>query len=525
MGFSTAIKQRVMIDTARHCCVCHRYKGIKMEVHHLKQKADGGDDTYENAIPLCFDCHADAGHFNNRHPRGTKFSVQELLKARDRWYEYVRNNHIVEKLIYSDKIQTSYYVLNSFDELCSVLKHDLTTVNRYRSRSYLSTNPISEQWNRLLQSHYQDYEGTIDQTLIIEGRNFTSVEEYVSVYKNVSLIDRSSRDHPSYEAKRNVEWSDLMESLESKRYVQQLINSGIKASDFCTSVLNKNEIGCGDGEPGYDYTELFEIAPISFIFIGITNASKNQIKLNWLTTTDENVRVLLPKFNLLPMEMVLIPISTAININRIDEYGECLEHIDGDRGLDYTRLVNTKNFDKSEVKFFENIIYPKSVIFNDNEGEYEIEVHEFDFTNLYSINSYWQCGSCPHLFLINNDGCQQYCKKILVAFSNRIGSDIFSVPDKVSKIIIRELEDEITYLNKIHINGVMVYENIVLKKGESILIDVTPLDKVVIEGYYKPNNIGVERLNDFWYRNDMIKKSNANFNERLSQSSEHYNNI
>jgi len=517
MGFTQVIKQQVMIDSARHCCVCHRYKGVKMEVHHLTQLANGGGDTYENAIPLCFDCHADAGHFNDRHPRGTKFSVKELIKARDNWYKYVRNNQIVEKLIFSDKLQTSYYVLNSFDELSSVLKHDLSSVNINRSKSYLSSNSISGQWSRILQSHYQDFKSNIDQTLIIEGRNFSSVEEYASVYKGVSVLDKSSTDYPSYEAKRNVEWSDLLESLESKSFVKQLIDSGIEARAFCISVLNKNEVGCCDGEPSHNYTELFEIAPISFVFIGITNVSKHQIKLNWLTTTDENLREVLPKFNLLPMEMVLIPIATAINLNRIDQYGECLEHINGDRGLDYTRVVSMDSFDTSKVKFFENTINPKSVIFNDNEGEYEIQVHEFDFSNLYSINSYWQCGSCPHLFFINFDGWQLYCRKILVAFSNRMGSDSFVIPDQVSKIIIRELEDEISYLKKIQINGVTVNDDVVLKKGESITIDVAPFDKVVVEGYYKPTNLGVERLNDFWHRNMMIIQSNEDFNNRLSQ--------
>ena len=32
-----------------------------MELHHIKQVAYGGEDTFENCIPLCFDCHADMG--------------------------------------------------------------------------------------------------------------------------------------------------------------------------------------------------------------------------------------------------------------------------------------------------------------------------------------------------------------------------------------------------------------------------------------------------------------------------------
>lgn len=63
LGFSSSVKDQILIDTARHCCVCHRYKGVKVEVHHIKQEALGGPNTYENTIFLCFDCHCDAGHY------------------------------------------------------------------------------------------------------------------------------------------------------------------------------------------------------------------------------------------------------------------------------------------------------------------------------------------------------------------------------------------------------------------------------------------------------------------------------
>ena len=99
MGFPLKIKQKALTLSARHCSVCHRYKGVRMEVHHLIQEADGGPNTLDNAIPVCFDCHSDAGHFNNRHPKGSKFSIPELRKARDSWYKFVRENSIPEKII------------------------------------------------------------------------------------------------------------------------------------------------------------------------------------------------------------------------------------------------------------------------------------------------------------------------------------------------------------------------------------------------------------------------------------------
>ena len=61
-----------------------------MEVHHIKAKADGGPDTFENAIPLCFDCHAMVRQYDPKHPKGIKFSEKELIQHRDNWYAAVK---------------------------------------------------------------------------------------------------------------------------------------------------------------------------------------------------------------------------------------------------------------------------------------------------------------------------------------------------------------------------------------------------------------------------------------------------
>ena len=61
-----------------------------MEVHHIIQEADGGSNTFDNAIPLCLNCHATVGAYNPHHPKGTKFSIKELKKIRDDFYEKIK---------------------------------------------------------------------------------------------------------------------------------------------------------------------------------------------------------------------------------------------------------------------------------------------------------------------------------------------------------------------------------------------------------------------------------------------------
>lgn len=80
------IKDKALVACARHCCVCHKFCGINIELHHIKPVSEGGETDFDNCIPLCFDCHADAGHYNPKHPKGTKYSPSELRMHRDRWF-------------------------------------------------------------------------------------------------------------------------------------------------------------------------------------------------------------------------------------------------------------------------------------------------------------------------------------------------------------------------------------------------------------------------------------------------------
>lgn len=85
MPFSPEVKANALIASGRHCCVCHKFCGVRVECHHILPEAKGGSDDLENCIPLCFDCHAEVEHYNSQHPKGNKFTVAELRGHRDNW--------------------------------------------------------------------------------------------------------------------------------------------------------------------------------------------------------------------------------------------------------------------------------------------------------------------------------------------------------------------------------------------------------------------------------------------------------
>lgn len=89
MSFPPDVKEQALVASGRHCCLCHKFCGLKIELHHLVQKAEGGADTFDNCIPLCFDCHGDMRSYDHKHPKGTKYTPSELQKHRDLWYAKV----------------------------------------------------------------------------------------------------------------------------------------------------------------------------------------------------------------------------------------------------------------------------------------------------------------------------------------------------------------------------------------------------------------------------------------------------
>jgi hypothetical protein len=83
------VREEALVRSGRHCCICHKFCGIKIEGHHIIERADGGTDTLENCIPLCFDCHSDMRSYDFKHPKGTKYTTTELKRHRDNWYQKV----------------------------------------------------------------------------------------------------------------------------------------------------------------------------------------------------------------------------------------------------------------------------------------------------------------------------------------------------------------------------------------------------------------------------------------------------
>jgi HNH endonuclease len=94
MAFKEKDRLKALLWSDRHCCLCGRQCGVAIELHHIKPKGRHGPDSFENAIPLCFDCHCSVGHYQDSHSRGLKISEDELVRRREQLYDLHTSKYV-----------------------------------------------------------------------------------------------------------------------------------------------------------------------------------------------------------------------------------------------------------------------------------------------------------------------------------------------------------------------------------------------------------------------------------------------
>lgn len=85
--FSQDVKRKALLCCERHCCLCNKQCDTNIEVHHIDPGLEKPDlNAFENAIPLCYDCHGRIG-YDKDHRKGNKITSQELRYRRDQVYK------------------------------------------------------------------------------------------------------------------------------------------------------------------------------------------------------------------------------------------------------------------------------------------------------------------------------------------------------------------------------------------------------------------------------------------------------
>ncbi len=213
MGFTSKVSEDALVASGRCCCLCHTYCDLNIELHHIKQKADGGEDSYDNCIPLCFNCHAKVKAYNPHHPKGKKFTESELVKHRDNWYKKVALGFT--KPLDQEPNKLDYEL---FDEIKTMLND--STLEYYLTKLDLRNsfdNSIFNSLNNFLYSSNKPEFEFIDEELEkLKGSLLNSITRFLTFKtKNTFPTDTGQQAircwHESYDLYDENDWKSATE--------------------------------------------------------------------------------------------------------------------------------------------------------------------------------------------------------------------------------------------------------------------------------------------------------------------------
>lgn len=513
MGFSKETRLRALVAAARHCCVCHRYKGVKVEVHHIVSEIEGGSDEFDNAIVLCFDCHCDAGHYNTGHPRGSKFSVEELRAARDKWYKLVREKNI-HPPSEPDYLYCRYLICKNWGILREITAGDLSKFPL--KNPVLVNNSVLAFLRKVTAVHRESYRHAREW-----GESYRDENAYKEAYPDAVKVDKGLSGFPYFELVRTPSKSEVKKRIANLDGVTRLLlQAGIPIGEIATA-MGYWEV-CG--EPCFQ--EVYRLRPVWGVFLAVTNISDRVIRL---TSVEGNVwgkdirdyrgfmekkhevvsEVTLPVSPLAQDMTVLIPIGTVLApLNYIpEEVASSSSEAEGLENGSYQVLSHVYYSEDCVQEFhaWGPLIRPKRIKIEISSLPFYQELHELDLQNLYTIDRFWAAGCCPHLFFVHYPARRiSYASELFTRKPGKLSYNNIEIPKDVNKIVIAELEQERTTVKCVSSQGKLLLEKFELVKDQTLELQVYSNSLVRISGFYVPSQKLKRSLMDPWGRNCLI---------------------
>lgn len=490
MGFSLEVKATALAKAARYCCVCHKKAGLKVEVHHIIPESISHDNSIANAIPLCFDCHADAGHYNLSHPRGTKFSPDELRRHRSNWYSTVENNRIPD-IPTKDYVRVRYHLSLHYDVFSRIQQANFPKI--WGENILLFPGEIGR-----VQKQYHSKNNRDFRRCDIYKSSYATEPDYISAEAGARLLSDEERiSLPVYSTTRTLKKEDFdlikVEDPLAGMFIDNnpLEEFFVPLGHFC---------GCS----GCFLDELIS-RPFWPVFLELANSSSELLTIERVlgefadneifkstkvgSETRSSGEILLSQMKLRAGESIIIPIMTL--------FGPISGDL-GDSVISRSEMADQGTHDTLErldfAKSSKNCLllgpsfWPQRISGTQNGEQYSQDVHPCDFSRFFTIDRDFMCGSCPHIFELQSDGRKRYLKEIIPR-----GRDVFQTESIVAseyavQFEVAELEDEITSIESVFLDGQKTCSNIVLHRGESFSISSRPGQRLKITGKYCLNN-------------------------------------
>lgn len=486
MSFPSSVRDKALLAAARHCCVCRRYKGALLEVHHITPQSEGGADDLENAIALCFDCHAWAGHYFAKHPKGCKYSPDHLREAKKLWHAKVETGNVslpTGELAF----QARFLISRDADVSRSIFAGDLSVAPM--ENCMLANNEFGQFITKILTVHSSN-------PARFFGESYDSINAYRHAHPDAKCSCSDLDGYNYYDCIRNTSDQEFSSKISSiSGFNKILLDMGAVSDDLCVVIAENG--GCGDGS----VSEEFLTRPPWVIFLALTNISTRPIALEEIAglrelsekyrplgTANESWIISMPKCAISSNQTVLVPLSLLLG--PIQELGEAQIDIKtlADRGefKDVVNLTSLPEGGGSSLRIVGHSFVPKSLCFKSSESMEHQEIHALDISSVYTIDRVWQCGSCPHLFVLTDCGALEYAGELIAKGQGVLVSESIRLPVGTSRVLIAELEDEISFISKISLDDIIVLCDVELKKGDSIELNVEGVQTFSLTGSYFP---------------------------------------
>lgn len=224
MPFPVEVRERALLAAARHCCVCRRYKGVLLEVHHITPKSKGGEDTFENAIALCFECHAWAGHYFSGHPKGSKYSPEQLRAAREQWYARVEAGQVVTPVT-NTFAHVTYLICRSTDIASYIFKGDVSEFPM--PNALLAQNDIGRYIEQVLATHLEDSPGRVF------GDSYKTIDDHKAAHPEAASSSADLQGYTFFDALRQCSDAEFVSRFaERDRFAKMLLEKGATLDDI-----------------------------------------------------------------------------------------------------------------------------------------------------------------------------------------------------------------------------------------------------------------------------------------------------
>lgn len=419
---------------------------------------------------------------------------------------------ILERFIHNtdvEHLQCNYYVCESYDQLVEISKGDFSKFPI--ENPLLIENEIMDSLKTIVKAHPYGYRHASNL-----GTNFLNINEYIKKHPSSRKTNKHDGKY-SYFQRIRVPTLKELKSIMHVDGILKLMLLDKRPSDEISLVGCYEYDGCGDTNV-IKIQEEYLFRKVWCAFLAIKNIDDKPISLlhlngkftrnsgfNSLISQDNyDDAIELPKAPLSANSTVIIPIAILLPplyaLYR-DEYSSTMTN-DWQERVQIVKHETIKTDNLNDFLTFNSQINPNTIFYKKNGRTFTQNIHSFDLTNMYTIDREWRCGSCPHLFLQSDH--LYYERELLAHCESIVGKDSFIVPSNVHTLLIAEIEDEITEIEIIKINGQHYKSNLTLHNSDFIKIPVNTGDLIELIGKYIPNQPVDKNLPQGVKRNELI---------------------